>query len=195
MLILAIVGINVIIVLLGGTLLSGIIGLIDGSFNWKELLQSISEGIIGMEDIAIIAILIGGLVSLIQHNGGINWLLNFVRSKVKSKRGAEFGIASLVSVADISTANNTISILMSGPLAKDISDEYKIDPRKSASLLDIFGGCFQGLLPYSPQLIAAAGVASISPFELVPYSIYPIVLGLSGIVAILFGLPRLKPRK
>ncbi|MGX0036541.1 Na+/H+ antiporter NhaC [Staphylococcus auricularis] len=194
-LILAIVGINVIIVLLGGTLLSGIIGLIDGSFNWKELLQSISEGIIGMEDIAIIAILIGGLVSLIQHNGGINWLLNFVRSKVKSKRGAEFGIASLVSVADISTANNTISILMSGPLAKDISDEYKIDPRKSASLLDIFGGCFQGLLPYSPQLIAAAGVASISPFELVPYSIYPIVLGLSGIVAILFGLPRLKPRK
>lgn len=194
-LILAIVGINVIIVLLGGTLLSGIIGLIDGSFGWTELLKSISEGIIGMEDIAIIAILIGGLVSLIQHNGGINWLLNFVRSKVKSKRGAEFGIASLVSVADISTANNTISILMSGPLAKDISDEYKIDPRKSASLLDIFGGCFQGLLPYSPQLIAAAGVASISPFELVPYSIYPIVLGLSGIVAILFGLPRLKPRK
>ncbi|MEB6570151.1 Na+/H+ antiporter NhaC family protein [Staphylococcus auricularis] len=194
-LILAIVGINVIIVLLGGTLLSGIIGLIDGSFGWTELLKSISEGIIGMEDIAIIAILIGGLVSLIQHNGGINWLLNFVRSKVKSKRGAEFGIASLVSVADISTANNTISILMSGPLAKDISDEYKIDPRKSASLLDIFGGCFQGLLPYSPQLIAAAGVASISPFELVPYSIYPIVLGLSGIVVILFGLPRLKPRK
>lgn len=194
-LILAIVGINVIIVLLGGTLLSGIIGLIDGSFGWTELLKSISEGIIGMEDIAIIAILIGGLVSLIQHNGGINWLLNFVRSKVKSKRGAEFGIASLVSVADISTANNTISILMSGPLAKDISDEYDIDPRKSASLLDIFGGCFQGLLPYSPQLIAAAGVASISPFELVPYSIYPIVLGLSGIVAILFGLPRLKPRK
>lgn len=116
-----------------------------------------------MEDIAIIALLIGGLVGLIQHNGGVEWLLNFVKSKVKSKRGAEFGIASLVSVADIATANNTISIIMSGPLAKNIADEYEVDPRKSASLLDIFAGCFQGLLPYSPQLIAAAGVAGISP--------------------------------
>ncbi|RQN33010.1 Na+/H+ antiporter NhaC family protein, partial [Paraburkholderia tropica] len=146
-LILALVGINVIIVLIGGTVLAGIIGLIDGSFGWNGFLNAISKGIIGMEDIAMIAMLIGGLVGIIQHNGGIDWLLNFVRSKVKSKRGAELGIASLVSAADISTANNTISIIMAGPLAKNIADEYDVDPRKSASILDIFGGCFQGLLP------------------------------------------------
>ena len=140
--ILALVGINVIIVLIGGTVLAGIIGLIDGSFGWNGLLNAISKGIIGMEDIAMIALLIGGLVGIIQHNG-IDWLLNFVRSKVKSKRGAELGIASLVSAADISTANNTISIIMAGPLAKNIADEYDVDPRKSASILDILVGVFK----------------------------------------------------
>lgn len=190
-LILALVGINVIIVLIGGTVLAGIIGLIDGSFGWNGLLNAISKGIIGMEDIAIIALLIGGLVGIIQHNGGIDWLLNFVRSKVKSKRGAELGIASLVSAADISTANNTISIIMAGPLAKNIADEYDVDPRKSASILDIFGGCFQGLLPYSPQVISAAGVAGISPFLMLQYSIYPILLGVCGLVAIILRVPRL----
>ena len=191
-LILALVGVNVIIVLIGGTVLSGVIGLIDGSFGWKGLLSAVSKGIIGMEDIAMIALLIGGLVGLIQHNGGIDWLLNVVRGRVKSKRGAEIGIASLVSVADIATANNTISIIMSGPLAKNIADEYDVDTRKSASILDIFGGCFQGLLPYSPQVISAAGVAGISPFLLVPYSIYPIMLGVCGLIAILIGYPKLK---
>ncbi|MDN6232992.1 MAG: Na+/H+ antiporter NhaC family protein [Staphylococcus simulans] len=194
-LILALIGVNVIIVLIGGTVLSGIIGLIDGSFNWIGFLKAASEGMIGMEDIAIIALMIGGLIGIIQHNGGITWLLNFVRSKVKSRRGAEFGIASLVSAADISTANNTISILMAGPLAKNIADEYDIDPRKSASILDIFGSCFQGLLPYSPQVIAAAGVAGISPIMLVPYSIYPIILGISGLAAIIFNFPKLNKRK
>lgn len=190
-LILALVGISVIIVLIGGTVLAGIIGLIDGSFGWNGLLNAISKGIIGMEDIAMIALLIGGLVGIIQHNGGIDWLLNFVRSKVKSKRGAELGIASLVSAADISTANNTISIIMAGPLAKNIADEYDVDPRKSASILDIFGGCFQGLLPYSPQVISAAGVAGISPFLMLQYSIYPILLGVCGLVAIILRVPRL----
>ncbi|MEQ2875488.1 Na+/H+ antiporter NhaC family protein [Staphylococcus epidermidis] len=190
-LILALVGINVIIVLIGGTVLAGIIGLIDGSFGWNGLLNAISKGIIGMEDIAMIALLIGGLVGIIQHNGGIDWLLNFVRSIVKSKRGAELGIASLVSAADISTANNTISIIMAGPLAKNIADEYDVDPRKSASILDIFGGCFQGLLPYSPQVISAAGVAGISPFLMLQYSIYPILLGVCGLVAIILRVPRL----
>lgn len=193
-LILALVGLNVIVVLIGGTVLSAAIGLIDGSYSWVGLLKSLAKGIESMEDIAILALLIGGLVAIIEYYGGIQWLLNFVRSKVKSKRGAEYGIAMLVSAADISTANNTISILMSGPLAKDIADEYGVDPRKSASILDIFGGCFQGLLPYSPQLIAAAGVASISPVALVPYCIYPILLGVCALLAIFFKFPKLKER-
>lgn len=190
-LILALFGVNVIIVLIGGIILSAIIGLFYGTFDWIGLLSSISKGIIGMEDIAIIALLIGGLVALIQHNGGITWLLNFVRNRVKSKRGAELGIAGLVSVADISTANNTISILMAGSLAKDISDEYGVDLGGRRIIKKMFASCFQGLLPYSPQLIAAAGVASISPFELVPYAIYPMILGICGLIAIAFRLPRL----
>lgn len=193
-LILAVIGVNVIIVLIGGTLLSGMIGLIDGSFGWQGLLKAVSEGLMSMEDIAIIALLIGGLVGIIQHNGGVDWLLNFVRSRVKSKRGAEFGIAGLVSATDIATANNTISIIMAGPLAKNIADEYDVDPRKSASLLDIFAGCFQGFLPYSPQVIAAAAVASISPFSVMPYCIYSIMLGVCGVIAIILRYPRVKPK-
>ncbi|MBA8771242.1 Na+/H+ antiporter NhaC family protein [Staphylococcus coagulans] len=194
-LILAIIGVNVILVLLGGVALAGVIGLIDHAFSFSGLLKVISEGIIGMQDIAMIALLIGGMIGLVEHHGGITWLLNFVKSRVKSRRGAEFGIAGLVSIADISTANNTISIIMAGPLAKDIADEYQIDARKSASILDIFGSAFQGFVPYSPQLIAAAGVASISPVMLLPYSIYPIMLVLCGVVAIIFNLPRLERKK
>lgn len=191
-LILALIGINVVIVLLAGIVLSGVIGIVDHSFQLAGFLKAASEGIVGMEDIAIIALLIGGMIGLVEHHGGIHWLLYKVKSKIKTRRGAELGIASLVSIADISTANNTISIIMSGPLAKDIADEYDIDRRKSASLLDIFGSAWQGFIPYSPQLIAAAGVAGISPVMLVPYSIYPIMLALCGIVAIVFNLPRLK---
>ncbi|ARJ50483.1 Na+/H+ antiporter NhaC family protein [Staphylococcus lutrae] len=191
-LILAVIGVNVILVLIGGTLLSAMIGLIDGSFHLGKLLKVVSEGMLNMQDIAIIALLIGGMIGLVEHHGGMTWLLNFVKSRVKTRRSAEFGIASLVSVADISTANNTISIILAGPLAKDIADAYDIDPRKSASLLDIFGSACQGFVPYSPQLIAAASVASISPVALLPYSIYPIMLALCGVIAIVFDLPRLK---
>ncbi|EJG0136703.1 Na+/H+ antiporter NhaC family protein [Staphylococcus pseudintermedius] len=194
-LILAVIGINVVLVLLGGILLSSLIGLIDGSFNLGGLLKAASEGVLGMQDIAMIALLIGGMIGLVEHHGGITWLLNFVKQRVKTRRGAELGIASLVSVADISTANNTISIIMAGPLAKDIAEEYDIDSRKSASLLDIFGSAFQGFVPYSPQLIAAAGVASISPVTLLPYSIYPVMLAICGIIAILFNLPRLRSHR
>lgn len=145
-----------------------------------------------MEDIAIIAILISGLVALIQHNGGIQYLLYTISTRIRSKKGAEFGIASLVSVTDISTVNNTISILMTGPIAKNIADQYQVDHRKSASLLDIFASVWQGFLPYSPQLLAAASVAGISTIDMLQYSYYPILMGICAIVAILIGYPKFK---
>lgn len=148
-----------------------------------------------MEDLAIVAILIGGMIGIIQHNGGIQWLLNFVSSKIKSKKGAEFGIAGLVSVTDIATANNTISIVATGPLAKNIADKYEIDPRKSASILDIFAGCWQGLVPYGGQMLVASGLAAISPISILPYSFYPILLGICGTIAILIGFPKFKDSK
>ncbi|MFD1849900.1 Na+/H+ antiporter NhaC family protein [Oceanobacillus bengalensis] len=188
----ALLGVNVLIVLTGGTIFAGIIGLINGSYTMTGFVKAISQGIINMEDIAIVAIFIGGIIGIIEHNGGIQWLLNTVTRKIKTKKGAEFGIAGLVSAADIATANNTISIIMTGPLAKNIADEYNIDPRKSASILDIFAGCWQGLVPYGGQMLAAAGLAAISPISILPYSFYPITLGICGIIAILIGFPKFK---
>ncbi|RKQ29345.1 Na+/H+ antiporter NhaC family protein [Oceanobacillus halophilus] len=191
-LIAAIAGVNVMIVLLGGTIFAGIIGLVDGSYTLSGFIQAVSQGIINMEDLAVVALLIGGMIGIIQHNGGIQWLLNFVTSRIKTKKGAEFGIAGLVSATDIATANNTISIVATGPLAKNIADEYNIDPRKSASILDIFAGCFQGLVPYGGQMLVVSGLAAISPISILPYSFYPIALGICGTIAILAGFPRFK---
>ncbi|HWI48582.1 MAG TPA: Na+/H+ antiporter NhaC family protein [Rummeliibacillus sp.] len=191
-LIAALIGMDVLKVLIGGILVSGIIGFINGEFTFISFIKAVSEGMIGMEDIAIIAILISGLVALIQHNGGIQYLLYSISKRIRSKKGAEFGIASLVSLTDISTANNTIAILMTGPLAKNIADQYEVDHRKSASLLDIFASVWQGFVPYSPQLLAAASVAGISTIEMMQYSYYPILMGICAIVAIIIGYPKLK---
>ena len=194
-LIAALAGVNVLLVLIGGTFFSGVIGLIDGSYTLTTFIQATSQGIINMEDIAIVAIIIGGIIAIIQHNGGIDWLLKVITSKVRTKKGAEFGIAGLVSATDLATANNTITIIMTGPLVKNIADEYQIDARKSASILDIFAGFIQGLIPYGPQMLAASGIAAISPISIMPYSIYPITLGICGILAIRFGYPRLNDKK
>lgn len=188
----AIAGLNVILVLLGGIAFAGIVGLSTGGFTFTGYLQSIGNGLISMEDLAIVALLIGGVVGLIKHNGGIDYLLHFVTSRIKSKKGAEFGIASLVSITDVATTNNTISIMITGPLAKNIADQYDIEPRKSASLLDLFSCAFQGIIPYGGQILAAAGLAAISPASLVPYSFYPILVGVCGVIAILIGFPKFK---
>lgn len=194
-LIVALLGVNVLIVLLGGTILAGIIGLVDGSYTLTGFIKAVSQGVINMEDLAIVAILIGGMIGIIQHNGGIQWLLNFVTSKIKTKKGAEFGIAGLVSVTDLATANNTISIIITGPLAKNIADEYQIDPRKSASILDIFSSSWQGLVPYGGQMLVASGLAAISPLSILAYSYYPIAILICGIIAILIGFPRFERKK
>ncbi|MBM7647654.1 Na+/H+ antiporter NhaC [Bacillus ectoiniformans] len=188
----ALAGLNVLIVLAGGVVLSGIIGLLDGSYTFFSLIKTIAEGMSGMFELAIIAIVIGGIVEVIRWNGGIDFLLKIVMKNIHTEKGAQFGIASLVSLTNLSTANNTIAIIIAGPLAKNISEEYGIDPRKSASILDVFSCFIQGIIPYGAQMLAAAGLAGISPVSIISYSIYPILIGICGVLAVIFNIPRLK---
>ncbi|MFZ7101764.1 MAG: Na+/H+ antiporter NhaC family protein [Peptococcaceae bacterium] len=185
-------GLNVMVVLVIGILSGSMIGLANGSFNIVELLGFLQRGMGWMENLAVIAIIIGGIVELMKHYGGIGYLLEKVTGNIKSKKGGEAGIAALVSLIDIATANNTISIVTAGPLAKDISKEYHIDPRRTASLLDIFSSAFQGLLPYGGQLLVAGSMASISPVIITPYCFYPMFIGICAVLAIIVGIPRFK---
>lgn len=189
-LLLAIAGVNVIYVLIGGTIFAGVIGLFAGTFDVMGFLNLLGDGMAGMQQIALLSILLGGLVELVRVHGGIDFLLHSISSRVKSRKGAEAGIAGLASTFDLSTANNTIAIISVGPLAKQISERFDVDPRRSASLLDIFASAFQGILPYGAQLLAVAGVASISPVSIMPYCIYPFLLGIAGVAAIAIGYPK-----
>ncbi|WFD10676.1 Na+/H+ antiporter NhaC family protein [Tepidibacter hydrothermalis] len=190
----ALFGVNVFIILGGGILFAGAVGLYYKSFGVFGFIQAVATGISGMEDLAMIAIIVGGVVELIKFNGGIQFILEFIRSRIKTKKGAEFGIAAIVSIVDICTANNTIAIVMAGPIAKDIAAEYDIDPRRSASILDIFAASCQGLIPYGAQILIAAGLASISPLAIMKYLHYPILIFAFGIIAISFGYPNLEAK-
>ncbi|AMO33307.1 Na+/H+ antiporter NhaC family protein [Lysinibacillus sphaericus] len=190
--ILALSGMNVFLVLALGIVLAGAVGLADGSYHLMSLIQKIGEGMEGMFEIAFLAILIAGMVEVIKFNGGIDFLLRLVTRRIKSQKGAELGIAGLVGLTNLSTANNTIAILIAGPLAKNIADQYEIEPKKSASILDIFSCTVQGLLPYGAQFLVAASVAKISPVSILPYSFYPILIGICGMIAILIGYPKEK---
>lgn len=188
----ALVGINVFVLLAGGTFFAGLVGVLTGGFDVFEAVESASNGMIGMAEIVILSIIIGGTLELIKSNGGIDYLLGFIKRRIRTKKGAEFGIAALVSLVDMCTANNTIAIVMSGPLAKDIAEEYEIDPRRTASILDIFAACIQGSIPYGAQLLIAAGLVGVSPMEILGYLHYPILMGVCGILAIAFGFPKLE---
>ena len=191
----ALIGVNVFVLLSVGTIFASLVGIYAGSFDLFGAIESINAGMSGMFELAMISITIGGLVELINLNGGIDFILYFISSRIKSKKGAEVGIAVLASIVDLCTANNTIAIVMAGPLAKNIADEFEIDPRRSASILDIFSACWQGIIPYGAQLLTAAGLVAISPVEIIPYLYYPGLMGIFGILAIVFGLPKLKPSK
>lgn len=183
----ALIGVNVFALLGSGILFAGFIGLFSNSFDILGFIGAISEGLGGMYELSLLVIVVGGVVSLIKFNGGIDYILYFINSKIKSKKGAEFGIAALVSVIDLCTANNTIAIVTAGPLAKDIAKKYDIDPRKTASILDIFSSCWQGVIPYGAQLLTAAGIAGISPIEIIKYLYYPGLMFICGIAAITFS--------
>ncbi|MGL5012685.1 MAG: Na+/H+ antiporter NhaC family protein [Bacteroidales bacterium] len=186
----ALAGMNAIRLLILGTLLSGTIGIITNSFDPMTWMSTMGDGIMNMSELIIISLLAGGVLELIRYNGGIEYIIKAITSKVNSKRGAELSIAALVGFANLCTANNTIAIITAGPIAKRVATKFDIDPRKSASILDTFSCFIQGIIPYGAQLLMAAGLAKISPIEIIPHLYYPFLLGIATILSIIFRYPR-----
>ena len=182
----ALIGINVFLVLIAGTVLSLIVGIGTGAFQISEMFQKMGEGVTSMYDITVISIIVAAIVALVKEYGGIEYILNVIKKRISGSKGGEFGISLLVLLVDCCTANNTVAIVMAGPIAKEISEEFQVSPKRSASLLDIFGSVGQGLIPYGAQLLAAAGLAGITPVAIMPYLYYPILMGISAVCFILF---------
>ena len=189
-LILAIMGMNVLVVLLIGILLAGGIGVMGGSFDVMGGMSAMGTGIMGMSELIIVTLLAGGMLALIRYNGGIDYLIRVLTLHIRGKRGAKLTIALLVILADLCTANNTIALVTVGPMAREITDKYGIDKRLSASLLDTFSCFAQGMIPYGAQLLMAAGLAAITPFEIMAYLYYPMALGAVALMGIFFNYPR-----
>ena len=187
---LALSGMNVAAVLTIGLLINAVLGFSMGSLSWSGWLESIGEGISGMGDLIIVTILAGGMLELIKENGGLDFIVNGMTRRINGKRGAEFSIAGLVSLANLCTANNTIAIITSGGIARDITEKFGLDPRKTASILDTFSCLIQGFIPYGAQLLMAAGLADVSSISIIGYLYYPLVMGIFAIGAIFFRLPR-----
>lgn len=186
----AIAGMNVTLVLLLGVLSTGIIGCIYGSFDLFGWFASMGEGITGMGELIIITLMAGGMLELIRFNGGVDYILHHLTSHVSNKRGAELSIAALVSLANFCTANNTIAIITVGPLANNIAEQFRVDKRKSASILDTFSCVVQGLIPYGAQMLIAAELTKLSPISIIGYLYYPIILGIVALLSILLRHPK-----
>ena len=180
----ALAGVNVFVILIAGTVLSLVVGVATGAFALGEMFTHVGAGIVGMYDITVISIIVACIVALVKEYGGIDFILTFIRKRINGERGGELGIAALALLVDMCTANNTVAIVMSGPIAKEISDDFGVTPRRSASLLDMFSSMGQGLIPYGAQLLAAASLTGLTPFEIIPYCFYPLLMGLSGLVFI-----------
>ena len=186
----AIAGMNVMAVLTLGSILCGIIGIIDGGYDIFGWFSAMGNGVIGMGELIIIAMMAGGMLEIIRENGGIDFIISKITAHVNSKRGAELSIAALVSMANICTANNTVAILTVGNISKKIGDKFGVDNRKAASILDTFSCTIQGLIPYGVQMLLAAGLSGLSPLDIIPYLYYPMAIGLAALFAILFRYPR-----
>ena len=187
---LAIASVNVVLVLVAGILANAVIGFIAGKLSWVAWLGHIGTGIAGMGDLIIVTMLAGGMLEVIRVAGGLDWLIEKMTARISGKRGAEFSIAALVSLANLCTANNTIAIITTGGIAKDISKKYKLDPRKCASILDTFSCLVQGMIPYGAQVLMASGLAGISTMAILEFMYYPFMLGVVAVLAILFRYPR-----
>ena len=186
----AIMGLNVMAVLVLGLALSGVIGIFTGMYDWFGWFAAIGKGITGMGELIIITMMAGGMMEIIRHNGGIDYILNALTRRIHTKRGAELSIAALVCLINLCTANNTVAIITAGPLANDIATRFGVDKRKSASILDTFSCFTQGLIPYGAQLLMAAGLASVSPIAILPHLYYPFIMGACALLSILFRYPR-----
>lgn len=191
----ALVGINVFAVLIGGTVLSLVIGTVTGEIGVFEIFTSVGDGVTGMYDITVISLLVACVVALMREYGGIDYILFVIRKRIRGQKGAQIGIAVLTLLVDMATANNTVAIVIAGPIAKEVAREYEIDPKRTASLLDIFASVGQGLLPYGAQLLLAAQAVSAAPFEIMPYLYYPWMMGISALLFILFGKDRKQRRR
>lgn len=186
----AVFGMNVMAVLTLGLAMTGIIGIWNGAYDLFGWFQSMGQGIVGMGELIIITMLAGGLLEIIRMNGGVDYVISKLTARINGKRGAEGTIALLVALVDLCTANNTVAILTVGGIAKDISQRYGVDSRKSASILDTMSCCIQGIIPYGAQLLMAAGLAQINPAHIVPYLYYPFAIGIVTILAIIFRYPK-----
>lgn len=186
----AIAGMNVMAVLTLGSILCGIIGIIDGGYDIFGWFSAMGNGVTGMGELIIIAMMAGGMLEIISENGGIDFIISKITAHVNSKRGAELSIAALVSMVNICTANNTVAILTVGNISKKIGDKFGVDNRKAASILDTFSCTIQGLIPYGVQMLLAAGLSGLSPLDIIPYLYYPMAIGLAALFAILFRYPR-----
>lgn len=183
----ALTGGNVFVVLIGGTILSLAVGILTGSLAYRDIFRAVGDGVTGMYDITVISIVVSCIVALVREYGGICFVLMQLKKRIKSRRGAQLGIAALAFLTDVCTANNTVAIVMAGPIAKEIADEYGVEPRKSASLLDIFSSAGQGILPYGAQLLSAATLTGLNPYQIMPYLYYPALMALSAMIFILLG--------
>lgn len=187
---LALAGLDVSIVLTTGLAVAAVIGFCKGSLSWTGWMEAIGTGIGGMSDLIIVTLLAGGMLEVIKVNGGLDFITRGLTRRIKGKRGAELSIAGLVSLSNLCTANNTIAIITTGTIARDITTRFNLDPRKTASILDTFSCLIQGLIPYGAQLLMAAGLAGVSSLSIIGYLYYPFVMGACALLAILFRLPR-----
>ena len=187
----ALIGLNVFIVLTGGIAFSVIAGLATGAMKVSQIFTSMGKGATGMYDITVISILVACISALVKYNGGFAFILENIHKHIHSYKGAEFGVAALVGLIDCATANNTVAIVIAGPIAKEISDDYGIEPARTASLLDMFASIFQGIIPYGAQLLSAASLTGLSSFDIMPYLFYPYLMAVCGIVSIIISEKKL----
>lgn len=182
----ALCGVNVFFVLISGTVLALIIGVADGAIPLENVFSVMGQGMEGMFEITVVSLLVAAIVGLVRQNGGVDFLIFLIRRRIHSQRGAELGISALTAATDLSSANNTVAIVIAGPIVKEIAAEYQIAPKRAASLMDIFASVCQGLIPYGAQLLSAAKLSALTPFAIIPYLFYPVLMGLSTLLSLLF---------